>query len=275
MEMDGNPLHADAVVRLRLQALQRLLDTRIAALSLSVTPAKVHHARIVARRLRVLLRALRGRFERTAVKRYMRALQSLAHDLDAVREADVARAALRRWTSGCSTRQANQAQTLSLAVVGERARAVRALRTIMTAPAWQDRQAELRQLATLEPTRVLAPRLLRQLRRRARRALRETRRGHQRLHKLRLKIKMLRYFLEEFPPRGPSAVRTEVKYLRRLQDCLGELHDAWRLRRRLRTDLRRFAAARAMRATLRQQQRAQRGEFHHRRKQLLRLWASP
>ncbi|MFI4890798.1 MAG: CHAD domain-containing protein [Steroidobacterales bacterium] len=254
-----------------MQALQRLLDARIATLSRSVTPAKVHHARIVARRLRVLLRALQGSFERAAVKRYMRALQSLAHDLDAVREADVTRAALRQWTSGGGARQVNQAQPLYLAVVGERARAVRALRTIMTAPAWQKRQAQLRQLATLEPTRVLAPRLLRQLRRRARHALRETDRGHQQLHKLRLKIKMLRYFLEEFPPPGPSAVRTEVKYLRHLQDCLGELHDAWRLKRRLRTDLRRFAAARAVRATLRRQQRAHRSEFRHRRKELLRL----
>jgi CHAD domain-containing protein len=274
MEMGGKALHANAMVRLRLQALQRLLDARIATLSLSITPVKVHHARIVARRLRVLLRALQGSFKRTEVKRYLRALQSLAHDLDAVREADVTRAALRQRMSGCSTRQANQAQTLYLAGVRERTRAVRALRTIMTAPAWQDRQADLRQLATLAPARVLAPRLLRQLRRRARHALRETDRGHRQLHKLRLKLKVLRYFLEEFPPRGPNAVRTELKYLRRLQDCLGELHDAWRLNRRLRRDLRRFAAARAVRATLRRRQRAHRSEFRHRRKALLRLWAS-
>jgi CHAD domain-containing protein len=76
-------------LRASVHRLQQSLDRKLEDLSKAVTPDTVHRSRIAARRLRALLRAFRRELNPSAFRLYAAALQELAHDLDAVREAHV------------------------------------------------------------------------------------------------------------------------------------------------------------------------------------------
>jgi CHAD domain-containing protein len=79
--------------------------------------------------------------------------------------------------------------------------------------------------------------ILKRCRRRLRSALDYHGRAPRRLHKLRSKVRRMRYVLEHATFSGHEKPRLEIKCLCGLQESLGALHDAWVLRRAVRARL--------------------------------------
>jgi CHAD domain-containing protein len=74
-------------------------------------------------------------------------------------------------------------------------------------------------------------RLIDERRRQLLKALRRAGDSARKLHRLRLKIKFLRYLCEEFEGASNRVKPRQLKSLRKLQDCLGTLRDERRLQR--------------------------------------------
>jgi CHAD domain-containing protein len=74
-----------------------------------------------------------------------------------------------------------------------------------------------------EPATTASDRVVKHHRQKLFGALRSADTKPKKLHKARLKVKVLRYLLEHGLPEG--RLDPELKLLRRLQACLGELHD--------------------------------------------------
>ena len=112
------------------------------------------------------------------------------------------------------------------------------LRSRLAAASWQRRLSSLRRLsmrASLvpvndEPAATAIVRRVNHARQRLRLALRHAGKTTGRLHRLRLKVKRARYLMEDGGVKGPPAAAAELRGLRRLQDCLGDLHDEESLR---------------------------------------------
>jgi CHAD domain-containing protein len=270
---------ATALLR-RIQRLQRSLDHTLLALSRTVTPGAVHRARTAARRLRAVLCAFKQALNPAALHRYSTALQQLARDLDAVREADVTQ----QTTSILSKKHREWSRDtrngLNSVVKKERSLAVRDLKSAMKADAWTARLLMLRYLAldpglitdTQKPMTSLTQQVLKRHRRRLRTALRY--RGHaaRRLHKIRLQIKILRYLLEQCESTRSNMAYEEIKQLRRLQECLGDLHDAWCLKRALKRHPDNRRARIDLFADMKTRSPGLLHRFRKRRKELRRLW---
>ncbi len=267
-------------LRDRLEALLASLDQSVAAFDRAATPALVHDARVTARRLRVLLRVYLRAVAPAAVDRHIEALRQIGHYLDAVREADVAELEILKLS-----RRRNK--TPSPAITGiyahrvrDRARAARALNDHLSAASWSARIKSLRELAddallTAAPQvriEALAGRQFEKRRRRLLKALRRDCKTPFKLHRLRLKIKFMRYLCEELPPSSLGSRHLQIKQLRALQTCLGDLRDAWQLQQVLLGEKRYPSAAHDLSEKLAVEQRMHMREFHKRRKSLLRAW---
>jgi CHAD domain-containing protein len=270
-----------AALRQSIQNLQGLLDTALNGLPPAITPDAVHRTRTAARRLRALLCAFKRSLQRSAFRHYAAALQELAHDLDTLREADVTQHILANLSRDYRGLSRVKLDGLKSEFVQSRTRAAGDLQSAMATKRWPARLVKLRDaasdralvVATHESMRSMTQRVLTRRRRRLRAALRYRGQGPRRLHKIRLKVKTLRYLLEQCESSGCDAVRAEVKQLRELQDCLGELHDAWCLGRALRRYRRHHRRATTELSTDIETRRA---ELFHRfrkhRKALRRLW---
>jgi CHAD domain-containing protein len=264
----------------RIQQMQRSLDQTLLALSRAVTPDTVHRARTAARRLRAVLGAFKRALSPAAHHRYAAALQELAHDLDAVREADVTRQMISNLSGKHPEWSRDTRNGLNSPLRQDRFSALRELRSTMRAEPWPARLVILRYLAsdpglvtdTRQPMISLAQCILKRHRRRLRTSLRY--RGHaaRRLHRIRLHTKTLRYLLEECESSHSEVAYKEIKQLRKLQDCLGDVHDAWCLRRALKRHPGNHNASVDLSADLKNRRVRLLREFRKRRKELKRLW---
>ena len=270
---------AEVALRGRVRRMQRSLDGRLDGLDRTVDPTTVHEVRIAARRLRILLRAFKKALCAPKIDAYLKALSDLSHDLDRARDAEVAYRTLAALATAHGGRLQTQSAPLVELAAEERARAAEELGAAIRTQRWRARRSALRRIAgdpaildASEPIGPLTDRVMRRRRRRLGRALRRAGSGMAELHKLRLKVKALRYLAEQFPPGGGDPPRDELDHLHGLQDCLGALHDAWCLKHTLKALDRFRRPVRALCALLDERRKALLKEFRMRRKTLVRLW---
>jgi len=269
-----------AALHTYIQRLQETLDRSLDELSAEVTPDLVHKSRTTARRLRAVLGAFRRELQSAARHRYAAALQELSRDLDAVRDAQVAEhtiSVLSPKKFGLSTEEFGGLKAL---VAQNSSRAVWDLQSVIGADPWKARIAAMRLAAadpgliieSLQPMDSIILLVLERRRRRLRAALRYDGRAPRLLHKLRLKIKTLRYLLEQCVPIRRGTLRAEVEQLSELQDCLGEFHDAWCLRRAVKDQWRYRAATAKLSRNLKARQKELFHAFGKHRNRLRRIW---
>jgi CHAD domain-containing protein len=223
-----------------LRQMQHALDGALAALSRNVTPDAVHACRTQSRRLRALLRTFRRAFNSAELVRYENSLRRLTSELAPLRSADVEQQVIECLARDqCIPKEDGLQEVRSLAAFA-RSRAVWDLKARMSGRGWLRGLQRLRRASSdpkliresQVPMAAMTARALRRRRRRLRRKLLAQKNTAKALHKRRLNVKALRYVLERCAP-DSAAVRMELKQLRLLQDCLGEFHDEWTLRRRL------------------------------------------
>lgn len=187
----------------------------------------VHRARVLARRMRAILRTYGPAFDPTPARRARRLLKGLARELDPCRESSVREALIREVAgeAGGSVRPMPAALVAMLA--RERTDARRDARKRLGRA---DRAAELRAalngLAVEEASGLegMLGRLDRQAGRLRRRIVHG--RGDEGLHRIRLAVKSLRYSLSPFDDVVPAACHRLHARLREAQERLGEQHDA-------------------------------------------------
>src|SRR5271165_4055585 len=131
----GDRAASDHAARLELRRrfgrLLESLDRTLAALERAATPAAVHGARVLARRLRMLLRVFLRASAPTAVDREIEALRQIGHYLDAVREADVARQEIAQLAAKCGSTATQEIAALIAGKGRERKRAERILKAYL------------------------------------------------------------------------------------------------------------------------------------------------
>src|SRR5271165_939721 len=267
-------------LRAHIQRLQQALDRSLDDLIAEVTADAVHASRTTARRLRAVLSAFRRQLNPAARRRYAAALQRLARDLDAVRDAQVAEQTILALSKKKMGLTREEFDGLKALVVQNSSRAVWDLRSVTASSPWHARLAAMRIVASdpgliiesQEPMSSIILVVLERRRRRVRDALRYDGRAPRALHKLRLKIKMLRYLLEQCASTREATVRAEVGQLRELQDCLGDFHDAWCLRRAVKDQWRYRGATAKLRVNLKARQKELFQNFRKHRKRLRRVW---
>jgi len=269
-----------ARLRERIIDLQHALDRTAAALRSKATPTRIHAVRVAARRLRALLHAFRPELDSRSVKQYRRELKVLTHDLEAAREADVARCAIAQLAKEGAADIRSEADALHERVADEYLSALQRLRSRVAGASWRRRLSNLQRLsmrASLapvndEPAAIAIIRRVTRARRRLRLALCHAGKNARRLHRLRLKVKRVRYLLEDSGEKTPLATDFELKSLQRLQDCLGDMHDEENLRESLRA---RRMPRRATHSIIEELERRKHGrfkEFKKCRKDLMKRW---
>jgi CHAD domain-containing protein len=218
-------------------------------------PEYLHLLRVGIRRLRSTLRAFRELVRRRRAQRFDRELRSALRSLGAARDWDVfhgshRHAGLRRHARG-STADARRVVRATVASAWFQALPVSVLAWAKASP-WKS-GADPR-----EPMAGFAPRALDRLQRRLIEVADEIDwRDPARRHRLRIRVKRLRYGCECFAAAWPeSTMLPFLKKLRRLQEILGAMNDI-QVQRRLLRDLARGSgpAAAAAQAALRARER--------------------
>jgi CHAD domain-containing protein len=87
-----------------------------------------------------------------------------------------------------------------------------------------------------------------------------------------LKVKQVRYLLEDSGVKTPLAAESELKGLQRLQDCLGAMHDEENLCESLRARRKPRRATHSIIEELERRKHGQFKEFKKRRKDLMKRW---
>jgi triphosphatase len=217
-----------------LWRLQRRLESKLATLKRRVTPNSIHEARTAARRLRALLQGFRAQLSSSSSHRYRYWLKRVTRELGTLRDTDVAQqniAVLARTAHG---RRRDALDVLSLGLDQRRHRLAGKLQAKMAKSAWTADVQKLKAAAADAalilpnglPIAAVSRSLLAHRRRRMRARLRKATRSERSLHRLRIKVKRLRYFLEESAKFGAGlGSARELRLLKDLQDCLGQLHD--------------------------------------------------
>ncbi len=233
----------EGTVRLTLIRLQQLVDQKLDALARAATPAAVHEGRVAARRLSVVLRALKRLLVPFVRHRYSAALKQIVTDLEQAREADVRHDAIKALIGCGKNFDREQAQQVLVYNAELRNRSRRELRRLMKTPRWKRRQRKLGLYAqqlfpsatSREPAVAMIRKTINRRDRRLRNKLQHVGRTPKKLHRLRLRIKGMRYLIEALGPLSDKAVHTDQKRLQKLQNRLGQYHDNWDLRRWLRS----------------------------------------
>lgn len=260
--------------------MQRLLDRRLGALARNVTPATVHACRTQTRRLRAFLRTFKHAFSPAVLARYRNALRHLTRDLGALRDADVEQEIISRLAQDRRNPQDDGLQGILALAAQRRSRAVRELKAKMVDEAWR-RRVEGLQRAASDPRLVVESRLpmavafariVGRRRRRLRQQLRARKRSPRALHKIRLKVKTLRYLLECCASEQAIVEEVELKQLQVLQDRLGEFHDEWCLQRELAHSPRYLCANVDICATLNARRAKLLHDIEKHQVRLLRIW---
>jgi triphosphatase len=217
-----------------LWRLQRRLELKLAILKGRVTPDSVHEARTAARRLRALLHGFRTQLSAAAAHRYRYWLKRVTRELGTLRDADVAQQNIAVLTKAAHGRRRDALDALSSGFDQRRRRLAGKLQAEMAKSACSADVQRLK-LAAADATLILPDSLpivavtrflLTHRRRRMRSRLRKATRSKRALHRLRIKVKRLRYFLDESTKFGAGlASARELRLLKGLQDCLGQIHD--------------------------------------------------
>lgn len=147
---------------------------------------------------------------------------------------------------------------------------------------WRRRLTDLRRIAAPSslvkkyenPAVSVMHRLVKRRRRRLAEAFADAGSSPARLHRIRLKIKALRYLLEGRLPKSGMAKNTELKLLRQIQHCLGDMHDEENVLKTLRAERTDVEAARNLGEKLKLQKRRQLHDFKKLREALTRLWGA-
>jgi CHAD domain-containing protein len=193
----------------------------------------VHQLRVATRRLRALFRLFGSTFPRATVDRVDDDLQWLGQTVGPVRDLDVLAAALagraRRLRAGRDPSLAPLLRHLD-----ERRRTAHAvLVDALDGPRARRLAVQVAALATSTPPasapcRAVAAGLVRPLVRAVDRAARRARddASPETLHRLRVRVKRLRYALEGLDGAGGGETRRLARRLEKLQDRLGDYHDA-------------------------------------------------
>jgi len=224
-----------------LALLQASMQHHLRALSRKVTTEGIHQARISIRQLRVALRAMKHQLLPSWRRRYLLALRKFASDLERAREVDARVALISELIAQNSLAHRRKVSCLLTLLAAQRAEARQNLRRLLTTARWTRRLAWLERhsrepliMAPSDAPFLLIRHILVRRQRRLRRALRHTGRNPRKLHRLRLRIKELRYFDEIFGSLLTASPDRELEGLRQLQDRLGEFHDNWRFKKWLR-----------------------------------------
>jgi CHAD domain-containing protein len=203
--------------------------TRAAA---GVAAKRVHQSRVAARTLRSVIGTLDGALEPQLATRARRDLRGAAHELGAVREADVRKT----WLLAEARRAGlppDALHHLQLLLDRDRLQARRRFRQHARSLAFRERCERL-DAVFAQPRLVarcadLEGLLRRRLQRRWKRLVRALRAPHldaRELHDIRLCAKHARYATEALLPLLGADPQAHLKPLRRLQSCLGEHQDA-------------------------------------------------
>ena len=199
-----------------------------------MTPDSVHEARTSARRLRALLHAFRAQLSSSSAHRYRYWLKRVTRELGTLRDADVAQQNMAVLAKAARGRRRDALDALNSAFDQRRHHLAGKLQAEMAKSAWS---ANVRKLKTAAadsdlilpnnlPIADVTRSLLAHRRRRMRVRLRKAARSEHALHRLRIKVKRLRYFLEESARFGAGLRNAqELRLLKELQDCLGQVHD--------------------------------------------------
>ncbi len=217
-----------------LRGLQWRLELKLAMLKRRVTPDSVHQARAAARRLQALLHGFRAQLNPPMARRYRCRLKRVTRDFARLRDADVAARNIAVLERAADGRRRKALASLSRGFRRRRERLAGRLKARLANSKWSRDVRELKKAAA-EPALVLpeslsiadlARPLLAKGRRRMRGRLRGTGRSERALHRLRIKVKRLRYFLEECAQFDDGLLTArELPLLEGVQDCLGQLHD--------------------------------------------------
>jgi CHAD domain-containing protein len=230
-----------SVVLKRLAQLTEAIEGALSTLARRPAPEAVHEARIAVRRLQAALRALKHQLPSVERKGCMHALSAFTRECSAVRDADVRSRLVRHWLARTGLKDHAQAQVLHESVEQDRARARRNLRERIHEPHWGKRLWKLRQheiVLVRSSGKDFSAKLIGEVCEHYRRSLRDLPNAinkRRQLHRLRLRIKDARYFLEDFGSLLGAPREGDLVRLRDLQRTIGDLHDEWRLRQWLRT----------------------------------------
>ncbi len=248
--------------RAAILRLMRRLATNFARAAVSVGrnpgPDNLHQLRINVRRLRAVLRALEGELNPRLSAELQFDLKNLTRETGRLRDADTRRVLLLprlRDTLDLPVALKRDCATLvEQARVDER----RFLKARMREAIWTKRLARIRALAcndemvawlTLSVEEVVALSLGRQLRDLQLR-MRRRGAGARRLHRLRRRIRDVRYAAEALLPMARRRAAPLAKTLQKLQDRLGAMHDLVQAQRFLAQDLLPLEARQALAASI-------------------------
>jgi CHAD domain-containing protein len=267
-------------LRHRVAILDHRLQRSARRLSIAVTPKSIHDLRVAVRRLRVVLHAYRVEFDATALEEFEIALKQFTRNLEKARDADVLQGELAQLARSHASIVSSASRVLHGRAVKAYEAAVSELRIAVAGTPWQERLRHIRELS-LRPSLVRANdtsatkaqnRLLNRSRSRLRQAIRHARKRPAKLHRVRLKVKTARYLLEDSLSNRMMESSSELKSLRKLQDCLGDFHDEEILIKTISLSLHDRSQVRLIRAKIRQRKRRQLCAYKAHSHTLLKLW---
>jgi CHAD domain-containing protein len=230
------PVFVFHVLDVQREVLRQEID---AARARGVTVDGVHRMRTSCRRIRALLRTFHQLLPADAADPLLREFAWFARELGRVRDLDVQIAGLQQFVADDAELRREAAPYLEqLAAEQSDARAVlnrllqdeRLVRLESDFGAFLDRgpaPAVLRRWARpslRDGAAAYAELALRRVRKLGKRAGRNA--PPERMHKLRIRCKRLRYLLESFEPFFGDGLEPAIRCVRRLQDTLGEIQDA-------------------------------------------------
>lgn len=220
-----------------LRELVPVVRERVEAVSRAATPTAVHDMRVVARRLRSVLRLWRPLLPKRA-RQVSDAARAVMHELNALRDLDVLTASVAAFSAEPAPGLADSMAPV-LAMLRQRrgelsaaasrqltgglgAGFVQSLDALLAAPPSEwPRGAQARMARVAGPFMKQVWSEFRKVLKRARAKLTDTR-----CHRLRIAGKRLRYCLDAFSAHFGKPARRAVKLLRAFQDELGEFLDA-------------------------------------------------
>jgi CHAD domain-containing protein len=229
------------LLRKSLRSMHHDLARDLMALSRSIRPSTVHAARTSARRLRAILSGYKRFLHPAARRRYVAALREVTEQLNALRDADVMQTAVIHMTHCTADTLDRQQHGLARLMHRRRLHKLIVLKADIGSSRWSSRLTRLQRLAS-GPLLIAAPqmsvaaivsRVLQRGRRRLCSALRYRGRGPRMLHKLRSKVRAMRYLLEHAQSLTLTESGAEIGRLNKMQHCLGVIHDSWVLNQTL------------------------------------------
>ncbi len=242
-KLGPHPTAAELITAGLVASAARLVD-HLAIVVLDEDPEGTHQARVGIRRLRSDLRTARSLLDLDVVEPLRGELQWLMGHLGEVRDLDVLLGRLRADLGSLDSVDRERAATVLGAVADDRAAAYERLRAALRTPRCAALLQETAHVAAAPPfTRQRAqrpaskvvPGLVRKPLRNLRREVKKLgpTPDDEGLHRLRIKLKRVRYAAELAAPVAGEKANRAARGLARVQDVLGDHHDACTARERL------------------------------------------